>query len=363
MIRHPVTTMNKIPSFQKIEQFSYCLIGLIPLLLAVYLMISMETKITTTILLIAEGAFLAQLMGFIILHRFGQQLEAVRDQTERASTAEQKVLIEVDENAPHELTSIVDHVNAILTESEKSSRNFQEMITKLMIHSRDIEGYQKKLKEEGISRYRLSRYVSHDLLNKIINSDQDTPLQNKKQTATILFADIRSFTTISEDMAPEQVIGMLNEHFDAMVKIIFKHNGVLDKFVGDELMATFGVLNESGQGALNALNAAIAMQHRITELMKEFKLKGYPTFAIGIGINTGEVVMGNVGSKNRMDYTVIGDTVNVAARLEQLAKGGCIMVGEETYNSTKASYIQMQLKGEFKVKNRTAPVKCYQVIK
>lgn len=354
--------MKKIFSFQQIEQFSYCLMGFIPYLLSVYLIFHMEVEVTPTILLIAAAALFAHLMGYMVVRRFGQQLRDVNDKTSKAMTAEQKLSIELDEDAPHELTSIVHHFNTMLVESEKSSRNFQEMTTKLMLYTRDIEGYQKKLREEGMSRSRLSRYVGQDLLDKIMNSNEDIPLQNKKQKATILFADIRSFTSISEHMAPEQVIGMLNEYFDAMVKIIFNHNGILDKFVGDELMATFGVLEESEQGPLNALNAAIAMQNKTTELMSDFIFKKYPTFEIGIGINTGEVVMGNVGSKNRMDYTVIGDTVNVAARLEQMAEGNSIMVGEETYNSCRP-YIQMRLKGEIKVKNRAAPVKCFQVIR
>jgi len=348
--------------FRQVEQRIYSMMGFIPYLLAAYLVVHMEVELTPVILLIAAGALFAHLLGFLIMRRFGQQLEDVRDNIGRAVNDEQKSSIQMDENAPHELVSIVHNFNTLLAESEKVSRNFQEMTTKLKLNTKDIESYQEKLREEGMSRYRLSRYVDQDLVTKIINTNEDMPLENKKQRVTILFADIRSFTTISENMAPEQVIGMLNEYFDTMVRIIFKHDGVLDKFVGDELMATFGMLEESPQGPLNALNAAIAMQARMAALMIEFMRKGYPTFEIGIGVNTGEVVMGNLGSKNRMDYTVIGDTVNVAARPEQMAEGRKIMVGEETYNSCKA-YIQMAPKGEITVKNRAAPVKCFQVIR
>ena len=348
--------------FRQVEQRIYSMMGFIPYLLAAYLVVHMEVELTPVILLIAAGALFAHLLGFLIMRRFGQQLEDVRDNIGRAVNDEQKSSIQMDENAPHELVSIVHNFNTLLAESEKVSRNFQEMTTKLKLNTKDIESYQEKLREEGMSRYRLSRYVDQDLVTKLINTNEDMPLDNKKQRVTILFADIRSFTTISENMAPEQVIGMLNEYFDTMVRIIFKHDGVLDKFVGDELMATFGMLEESPQGPLNALNAAIAMQARMAALMIEFMRKGYPTFEIGIGVNTGEVVMGNLGSKNRMDYTVIGDTVNVAARLEQMAEGRKIMVGEETYNSCKA-YIQMAPKGEITVKNRAAPVKCFQVIR
>lgn len=291
----------------------------------------MEIEVTADLLLVAAGVLLAHLAGFAVVRKFGQQLRDLRDKTAKVMTSQRRLSIDMDESAPDELISIVHHFNTLLAESEKSSRNFQEMATRMMLYTSDIENYQKKLREEGLSRHRLSRYVGQDLVNKIINSNEDIPLENKKQEATILFADIRSFTAISEHMEPEDVIGMLNEYFDAMVKIIFKYNGVLDKFIGDELMATFGVLGSAEENPLNAIKAAIDMQKKITELMSGFALKGYPTFEVGIGINTGNVVMGNLGSINRMDYTVIGDTVNVAARLEKMAEGPTILVGEETY--------------------------------
>jgi len=231
----------------------------------------------------------------------------------------------------------------------------------LPLYSRDIEQYQKRLREEGLSRQQLSRYVGQDLVNRIVNAKEEIPLKNKRQVATILFADIRSFTAISENLDPEAVISMLNEYFDAMVKIIFRYNGVLDKFVGDELMATVGLLGGVEDGPINALQAAVSMQRGMKNLMAEFRLKGFPVFEIGIGINCGDVVLGNVGSKYRMDYTVIGDTVNVAARLEQMAEGQCILVGEPVYTRC-GSTINMQAKGEVKVKNRTMPVKYYQVV-
>jgi len=353
--------MKKIFKFRDVEQISYVLIGFIPYLLALYLIISLQIEMTTTILAIAAGALVAHLIGFSVIRKFGQQLKAVCDKTGKAVSSNFRTSIEIDEQTPDELNSIVHSFNAMLVESERSSRNFQEMTTRMMLYSRDIEQYQKRLREEGLSRQRLSRYVGQDLVNKIVNSKEDTPLQNKRQMATILFADIRSFTAISEQLEPEVVISMLNEYFDAMVNIIFKHNGVLDKFVGDELMATFGLLDAAEHGPSNALQAAIEMQNSMESLMSEFRMKGFPVFEIGIGINCGDVVMGNVGSKNRMDYTVIGDTVNVAARLEQMAEGQSILVGEAVHRRC-GNAVAMQAKGDVKVKNRTESVKYYQVL-
>jgi len=353
--------MNKIFKFSDVEQIIYVLIGFIPYLLALYLIISLQIEMTTSILVIAASALFAHLVGFSAIRKFGRQLQHVCEETGKAVSSTTRASIEIDEQTPDELNSIVHSFNAMLVESERSSRNFQEMTTRMMLYSRDIEQYQKKLREEGLSRQRLSRYVGQDLVNKIVNAKEDTPLQNKRQMATILFADIRSFTTISEQLEPETVICMLNEYFDAMVKIIFRHEGVLDKFVGDELMATFGILDAAGNGPINALRAAIEMQQSMESLMAEFRLKGFPVFEVGIGINCGEVVMGNVGSKNRMDYTVIGDTVNVAARLEQMAEGQSILVGEAVHERC-SNMINMQSKGGVKIKNRTMPVKCYQVV-
>ena len=352
--------MKKPLHFAYIEQASYSLIGFIPYLLALYLVLYLDIEIDTTVLVIALVALVAHLIGFMVIRKFGKQLKSVSDKTGKAVTADHKFSIEMDDNTPDELVSIVQHFNTMLAESERSSRNFQELTTKMMLYARDIEKYQQRLREEGTSRSRLSRYVDHNLVETILNNKEDTLLQNSRQEATILLADIRSFTAISEHMEPEEVIGMLNDYFDAMVQIIFHHNGVLDKFVGDELMATFGLLGDSEQGPVNAVKAAIAMQNRIKTLKSEFMLKGYPLFEIGVGINTGDVVMGSVGSKNRMDYTVIGDTVNVAARLEQMAEGGCIVVGEATYKACSSS-ITMSPKGEIKVKNRQTRVKCYQL--
>ncbi len=346
--------------FKYVEQASYVLIGFIPYLLSLYLILSLNIAITPTILAVAAGALLAHLIGFSVIRTFGRQLNDVCDKTAKAVSSNFRTSIEIDEQSPEELTSIVQAFNTILLESERSSRNFQEMTTKMMLYSRDIEQYQKRLRAEGLSRQRLSRYVGQDLVNKVVNCKEDMPLQNKRQMATILFADIRSFTTISECLEPETVINMLNEYFETMVKIIFRHEGVLDKFVGDELMATFGILDAAGNGPANAVRAAMDMQNNMKSLMAEFRMKGFPVFEVGIGINCGDVIMGNVGSKNRMDYTVIGDTVNVAARLEQMAEGQSILVGESAYKLC-GNGITMLARGEVKVKNRTKAVKYYQV--
>jgi len=353
--------MSKGTQFKKVEQISYMLIGFIPYLLALYLIIALDIEVTPTILAVAVAALVAHLSGFSVIRKFGWQLKNVSDKTAEAVSSNKRTSIEIGSDVPDELRNIVEAFNVMLAESEDSSRNYQDMATRMMLYTRDIEQYQKKLRDEELSRQRLSRYVGQNLVNRIVNEKGDMPLQNHKQMATILFADIRSFTTISERLEPEALISMLNAYFDAMVEIIFKHHGVLDKFVGDELMATFGLVEDADKGPLNALQAAIEMQDSMQSLMAAFKEKGFPRFQIGIGINCGNVVVGNVGSKNRMDYTVIGDCVNVAVRLEQLAEGQSIVVGEAIHRQC-GNVINMQSKGSVKVKNRTTAVECYQVM-
>jgi class 3 adenylate cyclase len=245
---------------------------------------------------------------------------------------------------------------------KESNRFIKEQFEQLTIYAKDLSQSYKKTKEEEELRKRLSRYVGENLVEKLINSKNGSFLENERKEATILFADIRSFTTIVERMAAEDVVSMLNQFFGVMVDIIFKNNGVLDKFVGDQLMAVFGLLSSHNTVSYDAIKVAIEMQNATEDLMKVRNKQGQITYEIGIGINTGNVIVGNVGSSNRMDYTVIGDTVNIAARLEQMTKGGEIIIGEQTYRQTNGHF-NIQKRGEVHVKNKTKPIICYKVLR
>ncbi|MDQ6971045.1 MAG: adenylate/guanylate cyclase domain-containing protein [Mariprofundaceae bacterium] len=265
-------------------------------------------------------------------------------------------------NAPAELHQIEQNIRTLVAEVDKGKRNFAELVSRVKQHAAKMDALKEKLKRESVLRAYIARYVGNDVIEQMILSQDADPLKNERCEATLLFADIRSFTTLSENMTPEEVITMLNEYFDAMVGIIFKHGGILDKFVGDELMAVFQPQQDKSAGPLAAVQTGVEMQKRIGAMMQERNARGLPVFQVGIGINTGSVVVGNVGAQNRMDYTVIGDTVNVAARLEQIAEGGEVLVGEQTRTYCK-HMILMREKGSIKVKNRDEPVKCYEVDK
>ncbi|MBP0009448.1 MULTISPECIES: adenylate/guanylate cyclase domain-containing protein [unclassified Roseofilum] len=205
----------------------------------------------------------------------------------------------------------------------------------------------------------------HQLLN-------EGKLTGRKLTATVLFTDLQGFTTISESIDPETLMVWLNQYMNAMVNIVLNYDGVVDKFIGDAVMAVFGVPIPSttteaiAQDAQLAVQCAVEMGKTLRSLNRAWKASGLPTVAMRVGIATGEVVAGSLGSDQRMNYTTIGDSVNVAARLESYDKtldgGLCrILISEETYEKIKGQF-PTQAIGSVSLKGRTAPVKIYQVI-
>ena len=346
---------------QDVFNWVFGLMGLIPYLLAVYILIKMNIDITEGILIVALAAFASHLLGLFLLRKQSDYLRELSQKTLNIADTKAIERIDLAGNLPRELFDLASSFNVMMEDMESTRSNYREATTKMLLYAKDIEGYQKKLENEAIIRSRLSRYVGHNVVEHIMNAEGDLPLQNVIREVTILFADIRSFTTLSEHMLPEEVITMLNEYFDAMANVIFEHDGVLDKFIGDELMAVFGVVGSAEDAAANAVKAALAMQEKVGLLMLTRLGQKLPVFQVGVGINTGEVVIGNVGSKNRMDYTVIGDAVNVAARFEQIAEGGMVVIGERTRMQCPSS-LQVASKGGVRVRNRNEPVNCYEVI-
>lgn len=210
------------------------------------------------------------------------------------------------------------------------------------------------------ARTNLSRYLSPNIVDKVLASKQEIQLGGEKNKVTILFADIRGYTKMSQQMNVNEIVEMLNEHFTEMTNIIFQYGGTLDKFIGDSVMAVFGSPFPSDNDEYNAIMAAQAMQRAMKKRNAIRKQRNKIPYQIGIGINTGEVITGNIGSPQKMDYTVIGDTVNLAARLQGIAKGGEIRVGEETYLLIKDKF-NFNLCEEVLLKNISDPVQCYSV--
>jgi PAS domain S-box-containing protein len=175
-----------------------------------------------------------------------------------------------------------------------------------------------------------SRYVSGDLVRKLLARGEVMGLEGERQVCTILFADIRGFTGLSERHSPEALHRLINVYFRVMIDTITSHQGFIDKFVGDQIMAIFNSHRDPARDALNACNAALEIQARIERVNATRQAAGEPPLLVGVGVNTGEVLLGNVGSEARMDFTAIGDAVNVAARLQGMAREHSILIGEQT---------------------------------
>jgi adenylate cyclase len=220
----------------------------------------------------------------------------------------------------------------------------------------------KSLKEKELLKGAFSTYVSTKVMEEILKDPTKLSLHGKRVKATILFADIRGFTSMSENLEPEQVVSVLNEYLTMQTDKVFKWEGLLDKFVGDCAMAVYGIPFSQEDDSLRAVRTAMDIREGILKLNAIREKRGQLVVQIGMGINTGDVVSGNMGSPQKMDYTVIGDNVNLAARLESNAPGGRIFVSESTYQETKEKIEYKEL-DPIMVKGKKDPVKIYEPIK
>ncbi len=210
-----------------------------------------------------------------------------------------------------------------------------------------------------------SSYISKELVNQLINSPEKLKLGGEKKNITILFLDIRGFTSISEKLPPENLVRLLNLFFGPISEVILKNRGMLDKYIGDAIMALFNVPIELKDHPEIAVKTSIDIVEELKELNMKFKKENLPTIKVGIGINTGDAVVGNLGTKSRFDYTAVGDAVNLASRLESANKylGTTILISEYTYKNLKnKDQFRIRYIGEIKVKGKEAPVGVYEVL-
>lgn len=205
-----------------------------------------------------------------------------------------------------------------------------------------------------------SRYVTHQVAEKILQ--EGISMSGERRRATVLFCDIRNFTRMSEHMEPEEVVSFLNEYLTAMVDVIFEHGGTLDKFVGDEIMAVFGAPVSTGSDEENAVLAALRMKEKLRQFNERRENQGLTPIQFGIGIHTGDVVAGNIGSDKRMEYTVIGQAVNIASRIEALNKhlSTDILITQATFDAV-SSRIRAAKQPAVRVKGVEKPIQTYLV--
>lgn len=191
------------------------------------------------------------------------------------------------------------------------------------------------LREKEFIKSTLERYVSKPLAQQILKHRDELKLGGEEKEVSILFCDIRRFTSLAEQMPPSLVVKLLNDYFTRMIRVVNEHEGMVDKLMGDSVMALFGAPISLGNDPLRAVRCALDMQRAVTVFNTEREAEGLPRLEMGIGINTGTVVAGNIGSSLRMEYTVIGDSVNVAARLQGIARPGEILVSEATLDQVR----------------------------
>ena len=220
----------------------------------------------------------------------------------------------------------------------------------------------RRLAREEVARANYGRFMPEYVVRQMLENPDSFKLGGVNQVITVLFADVRGFTSFAEHAPPEQVVQLLNRYFSAMSDIIFAHNGTLDKYIGDGLMALFGAPTATPQDAANAVAVAVQMQRRMKHLNAEFRAEGLQEISIGTGLHTGEATVGYIGSERRTEYTAIGDTVNTASRLESNTRGGQILLSEATLRAIPEGLFPVQQHEPLTVKNRAQPVQVYEVL-
>jgi class 3 adenylate cyclase len=222
-----------------------------------------------------------------------------------------------------------------------------------------VENFVREQRE----KQRLSRFFSPDVLRAVVRDRNGQSLRPQRRHVTVLFSDIRGFTTISERLQPEQVDEMLREYLTVMTEVVFRHGGTVDKYIGDGIMALYNAPYEDPEHAVNAIRTALEFQERAMSFSARWEARLGGSIRCGVGINSGIAVVGSLGSRQRNEYTAIGDTVNLAARLESVTKdhGVPIIISEYTYKHVKGRFPTKEL-DTVTVKGRSQPVKIYGVM-
>ncbi len=341
--------------------------------------------------------------GVVLLHNEGGELEPVSVRTGEDVDPEQEVIV-----SKTVLESVVREKEAVLSHDASADARFQSAQSVIMqgirstmcvplLHNDDVLGvmlldskltthafaekdlalfetvasqaaiavqntlFAKKLEQEAVTRERFRRLLSPAIAEQVLSGELEVKKGGELRETTVLFADIRGFTQISETCKPQVVVDALNEYFERMVEIVFRYEGTLDKFIGDEMMVLFGSPVAHDDDPLRALRAALEMQQALDGINARHEAEGLPPFKVGIGINTGEVVAGYIGSSQALEYTVIGDPVNTGSRLCALAKAGQILVSEGTREKL-GEHFELNELAEEKLKGKAQPIRVFEVL-
>ncbi len=255
----------------------------------------------------------------------------------------------------------VDKAEGTSTFSEKDMYFLSAFANQAAVAITNAKLFDDVRREERL-RTSLQRYLSPNLVDDmILQNTTELNLGGAKKKVSILFCDIRGFTTLTEKQPVETVVSLLNEYFSAMSEVIFANHGTLDKFIGDAIMAIYGAPLESKENAYECVKSAIEMRNKLAQLNAQWLSQNRPQIQVGFGINTGEAIVGNIGSERRMEYTAIGDMVNIASRVEGETESNQIFITEETYKQL-GNLVTAKKLAPVKLKGKTVAVQIYEVI-
>src|SRR5438128_2427252 len=226
--------------------------------------------------------------------------------------------------------------------------------------ARSFDEMAQGLKERERLRGTLGRYVSGDVAERILSEDDDLALRGEVRHVAVLFLDVRGLTNISEKLTPSEVVALLNEYFDVVVDRVGAHGGTVNKFIGDAAMCIWGAPKPADHAERSAVLCGLEIQERAAQLSTERKRRGLTTVNFGIGINAGEAVAGNLGAAKRLEYTVIGDAVNLAQRLESQARAGEMLVSQRVYEEV-AVEVEAAPRDPVKLKGKSKPVPLWEI--
>jgi adenylate cyclase len=219
----------------------------------------------------------------------------------------------------------------------------------------------RHLREKEMIKRAFSRYVAREVVEEILKDPEHLILSGERREVTVLFCDMRGFTPLSERLSPEEVVLLLNDFYTLTIETTFKHDGTLDKFMGDAVMAIFGAPIRHADHSVRAVLTAVDMREGMVALNERRRREGKEPIGIGIGVSAGEAVAGTVGTEDRMEYTVVGDSVNLAARLQANAGVGQILISQPTWERVKEA-VEARRLGPLKVKGKEEEVEVYEVV-
>ena len=254
----------------------------------------------------------------------------------------------------------IDTTQSVASFSEEDLELFMSLASQSAMAIDNVRLHNQVVEEER-RRMNLGRFLSPAIVDKIMSEGSELELGGRKQEVTTLFADIRGSSKLAEELPPYELVGLLNEHFTHMTDIVFEHGGTLDKYIGDELMAIFGAPLQGVEDALRAVRCAAAMQERNQALNAERQRDGRHPIEIGIGIETGEVIAGYIGSLRRMEFTVVGDRVNMAKRFCDMAGPGLVVLGEATWGIVQERIVTQPI-GTVMLKGKQNPTQAHQLV-